>query len=204
MQRAGNGSRYALNYTAVPKTPLSWLTTWPAGQQRPLVSTLNAPTGAITANAALVPAGNNGNVSVYVTNDTDLIIDISGYFAPPATGGISLYNLVSCRVYDSRTGTGAQPILNSTTINVAGSGCNAPADAHSYIFNATAVPTNLMLYLTLWPHGDGEQPIASTLNALDGVVSSNMAIVPATDGFINADTSHSTYLIFDILGYFAP
>ena len=195
---------YALNYTVVPKTPLSWLTTWPAGQQRPFVSTLNAPTSAITANAALVPAGDNGDVSVYVTNDTDLIIDISGYFAPPATGGLSLYNLVPCRVYDSRMESEAQPIVNSTAINVAGSNCNAPANAHAYIFNATAVPTSSLLYLTLWPHGSGEQPIVSTLNALDGVVSSNMAIVPTTDGSINAFASHSTHLIFDISGYFAP
>lgn len=195
---------YAFNYTVVPKTPLSWLTTWPTGQSRPLVSTLNAPTGAITANAAFVPAGNNGDISVYVTNDTDLIIDINGYFAPPATGGLSLYNLAPCRVYDSRTQAEAQPIVNSTSINVAGSNCNAPANAHSYIFNATAVPTNSLLYLTLWPHGGGEHPIVSTLNAPDGVVSSNMAIVPTTDGFINAFASNSTHLIFDISGYFAP
>ena len=34
------------------------------------------------ANAAIVPAGTNGAVSVYATNDTDLVGDIDGYFAP--------------------------------------------------------------------------------------------------------------------------
>ena len=195
---------YSLNYTVIPKEPLSYLTTWPTGQTRPGVSTLNAPTSTITANAALVPAGDNGDLSVYATNDTDLIIDINGYFAPPMSGGLSLYNLAPCRVYDSRTQTGAQPIINTEEINVAGSSCGAPASAQSYVFNATVIPTNTLLFLTLWPHGAGEQPNASTLNAPDGSVTSNLAIVPAGDGSVNAFASHSTHLILDIFGYFAP
>ncbi len=195
---------YSLNYTVIPKGPLSYLTTWPTGQTRPGVSTLNAPTGTITANAALVPAGSSGAISVYVTNETDLIIDINGYFAPPASGGLSLYNLAPCRVYDSRTQANAQPVINTVDINVTGSSCGAPASAQSYIFNATAVPTNSLLFLTLWPHGEGEQPNASTLNAPDSAVTSNMAIVPTADGLINAFASNSTHLILDVFGYFAP
>jgi len=194
---------YSLNYTVVPKVPLTYLTTWPTGQPRPVVSTLNAPTGTITANAAVVPAGDNGDLSVFVTQDTELIIDINGYFAPPASGGLSLYNLTPCRVYDSRTQDGAPPIVNTAAVNVAGSSCSAPASAQSYIFNATVVPTNSLLFLTLWPHGAGDQPNASVLNAPDGAVTSNLAIVPTTDGSVNAFASHSTHLILDIFGYFA-
>jgi hypothetical protein len=32
-----------------------------------------------------VPAGSNGSVSVFVTNDTDLVVDIDGYFAGGST-----------------------------------------------------------------------------------------------------------------------
>jgi hypothetical protein len=35
----------------------------------------------VLANAAIVPAGTNGEIAVYVSNTTDLIIDINGYFA---------------------------------------------------------------------------------------------------------------------------
>lgn len=73
---------YALNVTVVPQGPLSYLTLWPTGQPRPLVSTLNAFDGRVLANAALVPAGANGSVSVYVTGRTDVVLDINGYFAP--------------------------------------------------------------------------------------------------------------------------
>jgi hypothetical protein len=34
------------------------------------------------ANAAIVPAGTNGAISIYVTDNTHVILDIDGYFAP--------------------------------------------------------------------------------------------------------------------------
>jgi hypothetical protein len=46
------------------------------------VSTLNSFDGSIAANAALVPAGTNGAINVYVSNNTDVVVDIDGYFAP--------------------------------------------------------------------------------------------------------------------------
>ena len=51
---------YSLTFTAIPRGSLGFLTAWPAGGHRPLVSTLNALTGSITANAAIVPAGEGG------------------------------------------------------------------------------------------------------------------------------------------------
>jgi hypothetical protein len=73
---------YSLNMTVVPPGPLTALTTYPTGQSQPTVSTLNSFDGRVVANAAIVPAGTNGSITVYVTNPTDLIIDINGYFAP--------------------------------------------------------------------------------------------------------------------------
>ena len=72
---------YSLNMTVVPPGPLSYLTTWASGQPQPYVSTLNSYLGRIVANAAVVTAGTNGAISVFVTNTTDLVIDINGYFA---------------------------------------------------------------------------------------------------------------------------
>jgi hypothetical protein len=46
-----------------------------------LVSTLNDLSGTIVANAAIVPAGTGGSIDVYATNNTDIIIDINGYYA---------------------------------------------------------------------------------------------------------------------------
>jgi sugar lactone lactonase YvrE len=194
---------YSLNFTVVPSGSLGYITTYPTGQTMPLASTLNAPTGTIVANAAIVPAGTGGAVSVYSTAATDLVIDINGYFAPPGTGGLSLYNLTPCRVLDTRLPSGSPPFSGELDVNVSGSGCGATAAAQAYVFNATVVPPGPMLYLTLWPQG-GAEPLVSTLNAPDGAITSNMAIVPTSNGIIAAAPSALTYLILDIFGYFAP
>jgi hypothetical protein len=41
------------------------------------------------------------------------------------------------------------------------------------------------------------------LNALDASVTSNLAIVPTTNGDIGAFASNPTHLILDVFGYFA-
>ena len=56
---------------------------WPQGEPKPTVSTLNNLTGTIVANAAIVPAGTEGEVAVVPNDDTDLLIDINGYLLPP-------------------------------------------------------------------------------------------------------------------------
>ena len=196
---------YSLNFTAVPPAPFDYITTYPTGQTMPLASTLNDLTGTIVANAAIVPAGTGGSVSVYSSGATDLVIDINGYFAPPGTGGLSLYNLTPCRVLDTRQRAGRLPFSGEQDVNVAGSGCGAPAAAQAYVFNATVVPPGPLTWLTLWPQG-GTMPVVSTLNALDGAITSNMAIVPTTNGSVSAYMSvpNTSYLILDIFGYFAP
>ncbi|MGA3210479.1 MAG: protease pro-enzyme activation domain-containing protein [Terriglobales bacterium] len=194
---------YSLNMTAVPPSGgnLGYLTVWPTGESQPLVSTLNDLTGTVVANAAIVPAGTGGDVAVYPSNATDLVIDVNGYFAAPGTGGLQLYALTPCRVLDTRKTTGA--FTGELTVNVAGSTCAPPSTAKAYVFNATVVPSGDLGYLTLWPDGEA-QPVVSTLNALDGAITSNMAIVPNQDGETDALASGTTQLVMDISAYFAP
>jgi hypothetical protein len=75
---------YSLNITAIPDGPLYYLTAWPTGSTQPFVSTLNSMDGALASNAAIVAAGTNGAVSIYVQSQSaaDVVIDIDGYFAP--------------------------------------------------------------------------------------------------------------------------
>jgi hypothetical protein len=72
-----NAQAYSLNVTAVPHSTLNYLTTWPTGQPQPNTSTLNSYTGTVVANAAIVPAGSNQSVSVFVYNDADVILDVN-------------------------------------------------------------------------------------------------------------------------------
>jgi len=209
LAQASNAQAYSFNFTVVP-TPqkphqaLGYLSVWPEGESQPTVSTLNNMTATTVANAAIVPAGTsgtNGGIAVFPSNDTDLVVDVDGYFAAPASGGLSMYPVAPCRVLDTR-GNG-QPFVNEITVNVGGSPCAPPSSAKAYVFNATVVPQTRLGYLTLWPDGQ-QQPAVSTLNAVDGWITSNMAIVPTTNSSIDAFASNYTHLILDISGYFAP
>ena len=81
---------YSFNITVVPPASLLYITLYPATANPqpapPNASTLNDPSGTIIANAAIVPAGTDGqgSVDVYASGPTDLIIDINGYYAPPS------------------------------------------------------------------------------------------------------------------------
>jgi len=192
---------YSLNVTAVPHGPLGALTVWPAGATEPLASTLNAVNGVTTGNAAVVQGGTGGAINVLASNDTDLVIDANGYFAAPATGGLSLYTLTPCRVLDTRLSSGLY--TGTLVVNVTGSPCSVPSSAQAFVFSATVVPTGPLGGLIMWAAGQS-QPLVATLNAVDGVVTSNMAIVPTVNGSVNAFASNPTQLVLDISSYFAP
>jgi hypothetical protein len=195
---------YSLNFAAVPKGPsVGFLTAWPVGQTQPLVASLNDPTGTVLSNAVVVPAGTGGAVNVFTTDATDLVIDINGYFAPPGAGGLSLYTVAPCRVADTRNPAGSPPFNTARDFNVTASPCSIPATAQAFVFNATVVPPGFLGYITMWPQGQ-QQPLAATLNAYDGAVTNNMAIVPTTTGSVSVFPSAPTHLVLDIFGYFAP
>ena len=203
---------YSLNFTVVPTGILGYLSTWPTGQPMPVVSTLNSPMGTVVANAAIVPAGTSGAINVFVTNPTDVLFDINGYFAPPLPSGLQFYPVTPCRVADTRTGSGFTGAFGPPSMAagaqrsfpIPSSSCGIPATAAAYSLNFTVVPTGILGYLSTWPTGQ-PMPVVSTLNSPMGTVVANAAIVPAgTSGAINVFVTNPTDVLFDINGYFAP
>ena len=68
---------------------------------------MNSGQGNVVANAAIVPAGDGGAVSVYVTDATDVILDIDGYFdAAGGANALSFYPGPPCRMADTRGAAG--------------------------------------------------------------------------------------------------
>ena len=201
---------YSLNVTVIPSTPLGYLTVWPTGEAQPVVSTLNSPDRRVKANAAVVPAGAGGAVSVYVSDTTDMVIDIDGYFQPPDGQTLQFYPLPPCRVLDTREQEGylGGPQLHGTSereFPVQWSDCGIPASAQAYSLNFTVVPWQgrPLGYLSVWAAG-ADQPVVSTLNNPTATVVANAAIVPAgVGGAIAVYPSQDTDLLADINGYFA-
>ncbi len=207
-----SAAAFSLNVTAIPHHPLQYLTIWPTGQPQPLVSTLNSSDGRTKANAAVVPAGDQEGVSVYVTDTSDIILDIDGYFAQPSQNTYEFYPLTPCRVVDTRGANGdlGGPFLTGLRerdFSVLESSCiPAGANIQAYSFNFTVVPHTTgqpLGYLTAWAKGQ-HQPMVSTLNNPTATAVANAAIVPAgAGGGIAVYPSDSTDLIVDINGYFA-
>ncbi len=199
---------YSLNVTVVPAGYLGYLSLWPAGQPQPGVSTLNSWQGDVVANAALVPAGTGGAVSVYVSDPADVILDINGYF-DTSTGPTSyaFYPATPCRVADTRLPAGqfAGPSMfpgQTRDFPIPLGACAIPATARAYALNVTVVPAGYLGYLSAWPTGLAA-PNVSTLNSWTGQVVANAAIVPGgTNESISLYASDATDAIVDVNGYF--
>ena len=210
---SGTAQAYSLNITVVPPGPLGYLTAWPTGLELPGISSVNAPDGRVIANAAVVAAGTDGSISLFSSNTTDVLIDINGYFAPPAAQGLAFYPVTPCRVADTRLGFGfsgafGQPSLTGGATRdfpVQQSSCGIPSTAEVYSARFTTVAPGPLGYLTTWPSGQ-PLPIISTLNAPNGGVVGNQALVPAgtaSGGPVSVFVSNNTDLFIDINGYLA-
>ncbi len=194
---------YSLNITAVPNGPLGYLSVWPSGLARPLISTLNSPTGTVVANAAIVMSDADQAINVFATNETHVVIDMNAHFgASPYPGRFQ--PITPCRAVDTRLAENG-PILaagTSRSFPLLSSACGLPSFVAAYALNVTVVPPAPLSYLTVWPTGHA-QPFVSTLNAMDGAVVSNAAIVGAGTGYaISVFASHATHVILDVTGYF--
>jgi hypothetical protein len=79
---------YSLNLAVVPPPSgaVGYLTAWPADQSMPATAVLNDPQGGVVNQTAIVSASINGGILVQATDNTDLVIDINGYFVAPNPG----------------------------------------------------------------------------------------------------------------------
>ena len=72
---------YSMNFGAIfPDGANSFITIWPTGSAQPTVSSINPIQGAVVANAAIVPAGTGGSISIFPNTGVHLYGDINGYF----------------------------------------------------------------------------------------------------------------------------
>ncbi|MEK7829716.1 MAG: hypothetical protein AAB401_01445, partial [Acidobacteriota bacterium] len=70
------------NATVVQPLADGFLTYWPSNVTRPLIATSNYLAGQIFNRHFTVALGTDGAFKMYTSSGTDLVIDVSGYFAP--------------------------------------------------------------------------------------------------------------------------
>jgi hypothetical protein len=75
-----NGGALALNVTVTEPTSTGFITVYPCGQPAPNASTLNFIRGQTVANSTISKLGPDGDICIYTSAPTQLIIDINGGF----------------------------------------------------------------------------------------------------------------------------
>lgn len=82
---------YSVNITVFGSTPsanFQFLTAYPGGTTRPNSSSINFQAGAQVNNGGTIPANATGDIDIYSSLSTHVVIDVNGYFIDaPAAGG---------------------------------------------------------------------------------------------------------------------
>jgi Putative Ig domain/Regulator of chromosome condensation (RCC1) repeat len=71
-----------LNVTAVDARSGGYLSVFPAGSPMPNASNLNFSAGQTIANQVIARVGTHGEIMIYVSADTDIIVDVAGWLPP--------------------------------------------------------------------------------------------------------------------------
>jgi hypothetical protein len=197
----------SLNITAVGASADGFATVFPCGSPQPNASNLNYRAGRTQANAVITKLGTGGEVCVYVSSATQLIVDVNGSF--PAASLLVSAN--PARVLDTRPAGetvdnleragGLRAADSITTLPIAGR-ANVPADAKAVIVNVTATGPTSDGYLTVYPCGTAV-PNSSNLNYKSDASIANLVISKlGVAGALCTKTSAATHLIVDVTGYF--
>ena len=190
-----------------------YLTLYPGDATRPLAANSNYRPNEILNNAFTVGlGGEDGAFQIFVTSDTDLVIDITGYYAPPAAGGLYFHPLPKpIRLLETRPGkagcTSPGTPVDSGAAQKQGAHltCNGvaiPATAKAIVGNATSLNSGDG-YLTLYPQG-AARPLAASSNFTAGqVMNAPFTVGLGASGEFMIYSTTRTDLVIDVLGYYS-
>lgn len=199
----------ALNITVVNPSAPGFITAWPCGLPRPLASNINFEAGSTIPNGVIASLGSDGAACLYSSVETDIVVDLAGWFDAEAYQGATPVRLV-----DTRDGTGAPlgltnsaapiqvPVASLPVTSALGSATAIPGDVGAVALNVTAVEPTDPGYITVWPC-EAARPNASNLNFMPGDIIANGVIAPAgRNGVVCAFSSAPTHMIVDLAGWF--
>jgi hypothetical protein len=186
-----------LNVTVDAPARDGFVTVWPCGSPMPTASNLNFRAGETIANLAVTKIGGDGQVCMYASAPTDLVVDLSAW--QPSVSPLT--SLVPQRLVDTRIQLGASNgrlLANSVlTVDAAAVSGIAP-DATTLYLNVTVDAPATNGYLTVWPC-PAPMPTSSNLNFRAGQTIANLAIAGVgSSGLVCIYASTTTDLVVDI------
>lgn len=200
------------NITPIPSAT-GFLTLYPSNANRPMVASANFSAGKIVNNMYTVGLGPDGSFKIYASATTDVVVDVSGYFAPPGTGGLYFHPLPTpIRLLETRQGQSGcdnpgVPLAAGSTRTQPGrvtcTGVTIPTAAQALVGNATVVGPSAQGFITLFP-SDAQQPMVASGNYTAGsVVNTPFTVGLGADGAFKIFTTQTTDIVIDVLGYYS-
>ena len=209
---AGDVSAVVLNVTVTEPATAGHLTVWPAGETRPVASSLNFVPGQTVPNLVVVKVGSGGRVSLYNggAGGAHIVADVAGWYGSSGDPAGSRYHpLAPARLLDTRLGLGAAlgKVAQGGTIDlgVVGQGGVPATGVSAVVLNVTVHDPLAAGYLTAWPTGD-LRPLASHLNFLGAQTVPNLVVAKVgTEGKVSLfNSGGATHLLADVAGWFGP
>jgi hypothetical protein len=199
-------SALVVNVTATDSTGAGFLQALPTGAASGQTSTVNYAAGATAATHAIVPLGAGGTISVFTSNSSHIVVDVTGYMTDGTAqvSGAGLFVPVSPdRYYDSRSAPNSIHGGGSTvSVPLTGLPFTVPPGAAAISMNVTSDQAAGPGFLTVYP-ADGSFPLASNLNFVTSTTVANAALVKlSAAGIVNTYVNVATHVIIDVNGYF--
>ena len=195
-----------LNVTVTAPAGPGFLTAWPAGVARPVVSNLNYTSGQTRANQVTVKVGAGGAVSLFAQTAADVVVDIMGWYAGGAPTAGGFVPLDPVRIMDTRILFGDvnyDPVTDSMILHVGGAN-GVPVNAGAVSLNVTGVLPQREGYLTVFPDGTS-LPLSSNLNfATDDIVPNAVTVGLGAKFGVELYSPAFLDVLADIGGYFTP
>ncbi|HMY76771.1 MAG TPA: hypothetical protein PLQ88_33435, partial [Blastocatellia bacterium] len=195
-----------------------FLTLYPSDAAQPLVANSNYGPSEIVNNVFTVGLGTSGPdagaFKIFALNTTEVVVDVTGYYAPPGAGGLYFHPLPKpVRLLETRAGFGgcfnpgaALPGDADTMQQARGvcDGVTIPPAAQAIVGNATTVGPQGGGFLTLFP-ANAVRPLAASSNYLAGqVMNAPFTTGLSATGAFKIYTTAQTDLVVDVLGYYSP
>jgi hypothetical protein len=188
-----------------------FLTLFPSDAQQPTVANTNYNPNEIINNVFTVGLGADGAFKIFAFNTTDVVVDVTGFYAPPGNGGLFFHPLPApVRLLETRAGQSVgcfkpgTPIPSGVAqIQQGNNTCGIPASAQALVGNATTVTPAGPGFLTLFPNGAAQPTVAaSNFNGGD-VVNGPFTVGLGNGGSFKIFASTGTELVIDVLGYYS-
>jgi hypothetical protein len=206
------------NVTVVNPAAGGYLTVYPQGGAAPTASNVNYAVGQTTANRVVVPLSAGGGISIFSSQRTDVIVDVSGYYSAAgvaSTGSQFSAESAPVRICDTRATSSFSPHNECSSRTIApgqtlvvpviGSPVSGvPAGATAVVVNLTGIAPTQSTFLTVF----AVPPVpatASDLNPAAGAIEANLAVATLShNGTISIyNNTGNIDVIVDVLGWYS-